>query len=352
MRIIWALCGALAVISPLPAETASTQNKSLQETLDTLEAQLYWDSFFQSGMFSSGGHNASFETGEAGKRGPVLFDNKQIFDLPVPFVKDGKLTFPAEFVVSLKQAFENSRLDDASHFKIAAIMIDPGHGGKDTGATGNHVFNGEKVTLVEKEITLTVSKELYLRLQAAFPDKKILISRTGDSYPTLQDRVAMANSVALKDTEAIIYISIHANASFNKTARGFEVWYLTPEHNRTVINKETEREYRGIAPIINDILQEEYNRESLLMASAIHRRISETFGAKLPSRGLKAEDFFVVRKALMPSVLVELAFVTNEADARLLANEDDLKKFAGSIYNGIMDFVRNFEQSGGYIATP
>jgi N-acetylmuramoyl-L-alanine amidase len=67
---------------------------------------------------------------------------------------------------------------------------------------------------------------------------------------------------------------------------------------------------------------------------------------------LKAQDFFVVRKALMPSVLVELAFVTNPADAALLANPADLKKFSESIYNGIMDFVGIFEQSGGFIANP
>lgn len=344
----------LAVLagSPLGAEEGGAKARSLKETVDTLGAQLYWDSFFQSGIFSLNGHSAAFRAGEAGGRDFVLYDHEQLLDLPAPFMQNGVPVFPEEFVVSLRSAFENSLLDDASHFKIAAIMIDPGHGGRDTGATGTHTIDGKKMTLVEKDITLAVSKDLYTRLTAAFPGKKILISRTGDSYPTLQDRVAMANSVPLRDNEAIIYISVHANASFNKAARGFEVWYLNPEHNRTVIDKDTAKEYKEIVPLLNDILQEEYNRESSEMARAIHRRIAEAFGSRLPSRGLKAQDFFVVRKALMPSVLVELAFVTNETDAALLSNADDLKKFSESIYNGIMDFVGIFEQSGGFIATP
>jgi N-acetylmuramoyl-L-alanine amidase len=335
---------------PLGADDGRAKN--LRETLDMLGARLYWDSLMQSGMFSVEGHNAAFQTGIAGGRDYVLYDNRELLELPVPFMHDGNLQFPEEFVVSLKQAFENSRADDASKYRIAAIMIDPGHGGKDTGASGTHKIGGKTTTLLEKDITLAVSKELYSKLKVSFPDKKILISRTGDTYPTLHDRVAMANSVKLNENEAIIYISVHANASFNKAARGFEVWYLTPDHNRNVIDKETEKEYKEIVPILNDILQEEYNRESAQMAAAIHRRISEAFGKELPSRGLKAEDFFVVRKALMPSVLVELAFVTNEEDAIILNSADGLKKFADSIYKGIMDFVRNFEHSGGFIAAP
>lgn len=328
-------------------------NKSLEEALGALGASLYWDSFFQSGMISAEGHSASFQAGNPGERDYVLYDNREIFSLPVPYVEpDGRLFFPDEFVVALKRAFDNSRVDDSGRFKIAAIMIDPGHGGKDTGATATHNINGKSRTLIEKNITLSVSKDLYSKLKASFPSKKIIISRGSDTYPTLQDRVAMANSVPLKDNEAIIYVSVHVNASFNKEARGFEVWYLDPTHDRTVIDKDTAKEYKEIVPILNDILQEEYNRESYQMAGAIQRSMIEAFGEKLPARGLKAKDFFVVRKALMPSVLVELAFVTNETDAVLLTSDADLKKFADSIYKGIMDFVRNFESSGGFIASP
>jgi N-acetylmuramoyl-L-alanine amidase len=72
-------------------------------------------------------------------------------------------------------------------------------------------------------------------------------------------------------------------------------------------------------------------------------------GRSLPARGLKAEEWFVVRNVRMPSVLVELGFVTNPADAEILSSEESLKKLTEAIYKGITDFVANFESSGGFI---
>jgi N-acetylmuramoyl-L-alanine amidase len=339
----------IAAVNPLPA--AETAARTLQQTLTALNAVFYWDSLFQSGMISVNGHNVVFNTGQHGQRDYALYDNSRLLDLPVPWINKGVLYFPEEFIVSVRSIFENSALNETFNFKIAAIMIDPGHGGKDTGATSNHVIKGKKINVVEKDIALAVSKDLYSKLKTAFPGKKILISRTGDTYPSLSDRIAMANSVPLRDNEAIIYISIHANASFNKRARGFEVWFLDPRHDRMVIDKNTAKEYKEIAPILNDILQEEFNRESGQLAAFIYQEMKESFGSSLPARGMKAEDFFVVRKALMPSVLVELAFVTNPDDAVLLTNAASLKKFSDSIYKGIMDFVTMFEKMSGGVSS-
>jgi N-acetylmuramoyl-L-alanine amidase len=311
---------------------------------------LYWDSFFQSGVLEQNGRTISFSVGTQGARDIVLLDNREILSLPVPFNADGNLYFPEEFVAALKKNLDKARQEDATRFRIAAIVVDPGHGGKDNGASGEHIINGRKVMAVEKEINLAVSLDLYEKLKAGFPDKRILITRTGDSYLELGERVAKAHALPLKANEAVIYISIHANASFNKSARGFEVWYLDPEHKREVIDKAKFSDQKEIIPILNDMLAEEYDRESVEMARSIARRFSESFGKELPSRGLKAEQWFVVRKARMPSVLVELGFVTNPEDAVLMLSERGLQKFSNSIYNGIMDFVNNFERSGGFIA--
>jgi N-acetylmuramoyl-L-alanine amidase len=194
-------------ITPVYGDEARGAAHSLQETLKTLDAKLYWDSFFQSGIFSMDGHNLAFQTGVPGEYDYVLYDHNELIRLPLPYIENGKIKFPAEFVSGVRRAFEDSKRNDESHFKIAAIMVDPGHGGKDTGATGMHNINGKKIELIEKNITLNVANELWKRLKSAFPSKKILITRTGDTYPTLQTRVAMANSVELKDNEAIIYIA-------------------------------------------------------------------------------------------------------------------------------------------------
>jgi N-acetylmuramoyl-L-alanine amidase len=103
-----------------------------------------------------------------------------------------------------------------------------------------------------------------------------------------------------------------------------------------------------VASIYNDMLEEQFTTESVLMAQSISRHFKEAFGKELPSRGIKAEEWFVVRKARMPSVLVELGFVSNEKDAGLMMDSKGQKQFADAIYKGIVEFVDRFEKSGGF----
>jgi N-acetylmuramoyl-L-alanine amidase len=87
-----------------------------------------------------------------------------------------------------------------------------------------------------------------------------------------------------------------------------------------------------------------------MIAQSVLKRFDETLGGSLPSRGIKAEEWFVVRNTRMPSVLVELGFVTNEEDARLMSDETHLKNFSEALYKGISDFITLFERSGGFTA--
>jgi N-acetylmuramoyl-L-alanine amidase len=277
-------------------------------------------------------------------------DNREILTLPVPYVEKGLLRFPEIFVSSLRATLDQSLLEDQFRYRIAAIIVDPGHGGKDTGAIGTHTIGGKTLQIVEKDITLMVSKELHARLSAAYPDKRVLLTREGDTYPTLEDRVAIANAVPLKENEAIIFVSVHANASFNKNARGYEVWYLSPEYRRTVIDADKYDDPADIISIHNAMLEEEFTTESIMMAQSILKRFDEAIGASIPSRGIKAEEWFVVRNVRMPSVLVELGFVTNETDALLMSDEGHLKNFSEALYKGIIDFITLFERSGGFTA--
>jgi N-acetylmuramoyl-L-alanine amidase len=323
---------------------------SLGEALKNLDATLRWDPLFQGGTLSSHDHKAAFETRGAGENSLVLYDGSKILSLSAPFISEnGDLYFPEAFVASLKNTFDQSIEEDRSRLRIAAIIVDPGHGGKDAGASATHLINGQNVKVVEKDITLKVSRLLHAKLQAAYPDKQVLLTRSGDTYPTLEDRVVIANNVKLRENEAIVFISVHANASFNKNARGFEVWYLSPDYRRDVLpdNSGAPSEIRSI---YNAMLEEEYTTESVMMAKSIAGYFSKTFGTSLPSRGIKAEEWFVVRNARMPSVLVELGFVTNKEDALLMTSDASLHKFSDSIYLGITDFITNFEKSGGFIS--
>jgi N-acetylmuramoyl-L-alanine amidase len=236
----------------------------------------------------------------------------------------------------------------ASRFSIAAILIDPGHGGKDSGAIGEFGEGANKLRILEKDVVLAIATDIHARLQAAWPDKQILITRTGDTFPSLDERVDMANDVSLGINEAIIYVSIHANASFNKAASGFEVWYLDPEYRRTVVDANNTRGVdEQVLPILNAMLEEEYTTESVFLATSILEGMKKSVGSDSIDRGLREEEWFVVRNAKMPSVLVEVGFVTNEAEAMKLSSQDHLRKLGDGIYNGIVDFVSYFEHRKG-----
>jgi len=318
--------------------------KALGDT-GTGTVEFRWDPFFSTGVIITGSHQAAFTSGGTGETGAVLLDYREILNLPLPYLDNGNIIFPESFVTQVKNTFSRYAEEDRTRFKIAAIIIDPGHGGKDPGATANHTIRGGTIRSVEKDVTLKVARQLYASLAAGYPGKQVLLTRKGDTFPTLEDRVALANSVPLNGNEAAIYISVHANASFNKDARGYEVWYLSPGYRRDVIDKSKYADSMEVLPILNSMLEEEITTESILMARSILKRIEETVGNQIPSRGLKAEEWFVVRNARMPSVLVELGFVTNETDARLMNDEVYLKNLSDALYKGISDFIAFFERS-------
>ncbi|MDR2343437.1 MAG: N-acetylmuramoyl-L-alanine amidase [Spirochaetaceae bacterium] len=330
--------------SPVQAE----KTLSLKEAMNSIGGELSWDPLFQSGVITSRRHRAVFQAGAAGSATLLLLDNKTLLKLPSPYTEDGQLRFPETFVASLRSSIEESVQGEASRLSIAAIVVDPGHGGKDPGAIGSLKVNGKSVKVLEKDITLKVSKILFEKLNKAFPGKKLILTRSGDTYPTLEDRVNRAHSIPLKENEAVIFISIHANSSFNKKASGYEVWYLSPDYRRDVIDARKTAGTEEIISIYNDMLEEQFTTESVLMAQSILKQFNEKFGGRLPSRGIKAEEWFVVRKARMPSVLVELGFVSNEKDAELMMDSAGQEQLADAIYRGIFEFVERFEKSGGF----
>jgi N-acetylmuramoyl-L-alanine amidase len=324
-----------------------------EEACRELNAELSWDPFFQSGVFTARDHRLSFYAGAPGEAGPALLDGREILPVALPYTaENGTLRFPEGFVEPVRRALDRflETEEERFGFRVAAVIIDPGHGGKDSGAVGTHTVNGKTLKSVEKDITLDVSRGLYGLLKAAYPDKRVILTRSSDVYLTLEERVNKANSVSLKDNEAVIYVSVHANASLTKSARGYEIWYLPPEYRRNLIDRDKYADSAEIIPILNAMLEEEFTAESTRMAKFILNRFTQALGPGVPSRGMKAENWYVVRNARMPSVLVELGFVTNPDDARLMSDAAYLKKLSEALYKGIADFINEFERSGGYIA--
>ncbi len=339
----------LYFLMALPLAAADSEPKAaagigLAAAAERLKARLSWDPLTGSGSFERGGDRISFALDV-----PVaLWNYAESLTIPSPANGETGPLLQDQTLSSFASRFGASESARATHFSVAAILIDPGHGGKDTGAIGEHKVGGKTLRVVEKDLALEVGRKVRDALKARFPDKRVLLSREGDTYPTLEKRVEMANDVDLGEREAIIYVSIHANASFNKSARGFEVWYLNPEYRRTVLDADhNDAIDKTIAPILNAMLEEEFTTESIILARDIMASLKSNIGGKSPDRGLRAEEWFVVRNARMPSVLVEMGFVTNPDEARLLAGGDYLKKIADSIYTGISGFVTDFENLKG-----
>ncbi len=314
---------------------------SLAELSQRLDCQVFWDPLSGVVTLQKNGHLANFRAGE----NLVIFDYDEYALLDAPVADQGGIRVTGAFLARISSFFDT--LPPPVSYRVGAVLIDPGHGGRDPGAVGKTVKNGKTVVLREKDIVLKVARDLHDRLVAAYPDKKILMTRTGDTFPSLEDRVEMANSLKLGPHEAILYISVHANSAFNKKSSGFEVWYLTPDYRRTVIDKSGE-ESSEILPILNSMMEEEFTTESILIAKSIMDSLDARIGKQSHNRGLKAESWFVVRNARMPSVLVELGFVSNPEEARLLADDEYLKKCTNGIYNGLSVFIGHFEGSRGF----
>ncbi|MBN2552260.1 MAG: N-acetylmuramoyl-L-alanine amidase, partial [Spirochaetales bacterium] len=261
---------------------------------------------------------------------------------------NGDLLFPSETLLALDRYFELRALRRLAP-RVAAILIDPGHGGRDSGAIGYHSDKDGELRLLEKDVVLDVSKKLFMLLKKEYPDKQILLTRHDDTYLKLEERTEIANNVSVGKNEAIIFVSIHANAAFNRNAKGYEVWVLPGDYRRTLIDTdELDEDTRPIAPILNVLLEEEYSIESVSLAQAVLKGFDGVVGDVTVNRGIREESWFVVRKAKMPSILIELGYVTNRDEARLLADQSYLQKLTLGIYTGIRSFVSNFETTMGF----
>ncbi|KAB8152336.1 N-acetylmuramoyl-L-alanine amidase [Kordia sp. TARA_039_SRF] len=235
--------------------------------------------------------------------------------------------------------------------KEFVVMIDPGHGGSDTGTPGTRRY---KTT--EKDIALDVSLALGKKL-AKLPNVKVIYTRTKDTYPTLNQRAVMTNK-----KKADLFISIHCNAQpgkngkkFGSTAYGAETFVLGLSNNKTnleVAKRENsviflednyEEVYEGFDPnspeslISLIILQEEYLDQSIEIASYIQKEFKVT--AKRRDRGVKQAGFWVLSKTYMPSVLVELGFLTHRKEEDFLNSKRGKKIMTQSLYNAVKKYI-------------
>ena len=219
--------------------------------------------------------------------------------------------------------------------KIGKIVIDPGHGGHDTGTIGP---NG----LEEKDLVLEVGKRLGKLLETRL-GAEVVYTRKDDTFIPLETRTATANQ-----ERADLFISIHANSSSDPEARGVETYYLnftsSPEALEVAAreNAVSEKSIYELQDLVKKIALKEKIEESREFASDVQQSLHSSLAAKSPAirdRGVKKAPFIVLIGASMPSILAEISFVSNPADERRLKTAEYRQRIAESLYRGIAKYV-------------
>ena len=226
-------------------------------------------------------------------------------------------------------------LTRALGLKFGRIVVDAGHGGHDTGTIA---ANG----LMEKDLVLDVAQRLGRLLQTRM-GAEVVYTRSDDSFVPLETRTAIANQ-----EQADLFISIHANSSADRTARGIETYYLNFTSSADALevaareNAVSEKSIHELQDIVKKIALRDKIEESREFAANVQSSLYQNLSLRdrgLRDRGVKKAPFIVLIGANMPSILAEISFVSNPTDARKLQTPEYRQKIADALYKGITKYV-------------
>ncbi|MFW5684011.1 MAG: N-acetylmuramoyl-L-alanine amidase family protein [Spirochaetota bacterium] len=332
----------LAALLGMPAHAAEGTTVDIAQLLDRTGARLEWDEFTRTGVLWSGLESIGFAPGEE----VAVADFSELIRIE-PIVYDrGRLLVPEPtyelLAERLGEAEENARLRP-----VRAIVIDAGHGGRDPGTLRSVTVDGNTVTYYEKDLVLDMARRVKRELEAQIDGPEVHLSRDADVYLTLGERTEFAHSLRTDPLDNVLFVSLHVNASaapWTET-RGVEIYYLPATQRRQVLEAEIAATLEPeISSILNDLKEEEYTVESVLMGKTVLGAIAEMVPETPVERGVRVANFFVVREARMPSILIETGFINNRQDLELLTTPSYRQRLSEAIAAGIASYVRDFEQ--------
>lgn len=251
------------------------------------------------------------------------------------------------FLVLLFNVIYSGNVDAQTSKKITTVVIDPGHGGKDPGAIGRKSK--------EKDITLKVAKMTGDYIKQYCPDVKVVYTRTSDVSVSLLRRAQIANQ-----NNADLFISIHCNANASASPQGVET-FIMGEHrnaanlevakleNASILYEDNaEEDYGDFNPnspeayIMLSFFQSEYKNASLELAEQIQNQLVNRVGRK--DRGVQQAGFLVLYKTAMPSVLVEIGFISNPSEENFLISKDGQTYIASALFRAFRDYKKAYEK--------
>ena len=230
--------------------------------------------------------------------------------------------------------------------KIQTVVIDAGHGGKDSGALGK--------TCMEKTLNLAVALKLGSYIKENLPDVNVIYTREKDNFVELSERAAIANR-----NDADVFISIHCNSTEGTTTvHGAETYIMGESKNEAnlkvaklensaILLEDNTEAYDHFDPnsteayILFSLSQSLYQKQSLQLADKVQKQFSNM--AERNDRGVQQAGFLVLWKTAMPSILVELGFINNVKEEQFLASEQGQKQMALALYHAFAEYKQEYE---------
>jgi len=219
------------------------------------------------------------------------------------------------------------------------VVIDPGHGGEDTGAVGPS-------GLAEKDVTLDVARRLKARILSEM-DAEVILTRDTDTAVPLDDRTAIANH-----QRADLFVCIHANASRRGNARGAETYFLSYQatddesralaamENNTLGLEEGVQKDGNLELILWDLAQSAFLKESSVLAEIVQDNLNDALD--IANRGIKQAPFRVLMGATMPAILIEVAFISNPEEEKRLRDAAFKDRLGSAIFESIQRFNEKY----------
>ena len=233
-----------------------------------------------------------------------------------------------------------------TEFKVDVVVIDAGHGGKDSGTRGKKIL--------EKDVALKIALKLGNYIEKNLSGVKVIYTRKTDTYISLDQRANIANRA-----NADLFICIHANSMPGGKATGTETYVMglhkdesnfevaKRENSVILMDKDYKERYEGFDPdspesyILFSLTQSAYQESSLRFASKVEGQFKDRVGRL--SRGVKQAGFVVLWRTTMPSVLIETGFLTNSTEEKFLAGDEGQELIASGIYRAFKEYKNEVE---------
>lgn len=226
-----------------------------------------------------------------------------------------------------------------------SILLDPGHGGADQGASSKLYVRGKNgkrkaIYVYEKDLALQFAKRIYTKLQKKY---SVFLTRSVDRTVSLEERAELADKI-----KADLIISVHMNSSFGRNSNGFETYYLD-NHKDVAIKKVEEVENKGlkgdaliVQQILTDLVVSKTVSTSKSLAKFVHTNISKGIKRRygMKDRGIKPGLFYILALSKRPGILLEVGFMSNPKSLNKMRQRQFQEIYAKAVARGIDQFVR------------